>query len=126
MKEIKIIKQLIKSFNNGRAKIWKFKDLIKNYNVKKPNIIQFKPPSAEEEPQSRNNISIRLANKASPYGKEEFKEISLKAFFSTHIRELFTNRETNPDSTEEISDAINKVISKSSKIEKLKDHQPSI
>ena len=77
MKEITIIKQLIKSFNKGRANIQKFRDLIINHNIRKPDFIPFKPPSALEKPPSMSETIERLSGKTSPYGKEEFKEISL-------------------------------------------------
>ena len=120
MKEITIIKQLIKSFNKGRANIWKFKDLIINHNIRKPDFIPFKPPSALEKPPSMSDTVARLSGKASSYGKEEFKEISSKAFFSSHVRELFTTWETNPDSIEDLSDAVNEVI------ENLKNEYPRL
>ena len=110
MREITIIKQLIKSFNKGRANLWQFKDLIANHNIRKPDLIPVKPPSTMEKPPSLSETITRLSSKASPYSKEEFKEISLKAFFSLHVRELFTSWETNPESIEDLSDAVNEVI----------------
>ena len=51
-----------------------------------------------------------MPGKCSPYGKEEFKEISLRAFLSTHVRELFTNWEDDQTYITEITDAVNEVI----------------
>ena len=62
--------------------------MIMNHNIRKPDCIPIKPPSTMEKPPIMSDTVIRLSEKASPYGKEEFKEISLKAFFSSHVREL--------------------------------------
>ena len=70
MKEIKLIKQLVKSFNKSRVKMWKYKDLILNYHKGKPEFINLKPVSSNESPET-NNTASRLARKCSPYDKEE-------------------------------------------------------
>ena len=89
--------------------IWKYKDLITNFHKKKPNFVKIEQNLTSEKP-SINNTVARLVGKCSPYGKEEFKEISLRAFLSTHVRELFTNWEDDQTYITEITDAVNEVI----------------
>ena len=81
LKEINLIKKLIKSFNKSRVNIWKYKDLITNFHKKKPDFVKIEQNLTSEKP-SINDTVARLAGKCSPYGKEEFKEISLRAFLS--------------------------------------------
>ena len=42
MEETKLIKQLVRSFNKGRAKIWEYKDLILSYHKRKPDLMNYK------------------------------------------------------------------------------------
>ena len=78
LKEINLIRKLVKSFNKGRAKIWKYKDLILKYHKSKPDFINLKHEVSNESPNT-NDTAIRLAEKCSPYDKEEFKVISIRA-----------------------------------------------
>ena len=91
----KIIKQLVKSFNKSREKMWKYKDLIINYNRKKPELIHVKPLTIKS-PIDANDTVTRLTKRLSPYNEEDFKVISHRAFLSAHIRELLTEWEKDP------------------------------
>ena len=66
LKETKLIKQLVKSFNKSREKMWKYKDLILNYHKRKPDFINFKPVTSKD-PIDTNDTVLRLARKVSPY-----------------------------------------------------------
>ena len=109
LKEINLIRKLVKSFNKGRAKIWKYRDLIFTYHKSKPDFINLKHEASNESSNS-NDTAIRLAEKCSPYDKEEFKVISIRAFISTHMRELFTNWEEDPSTPIVLTEATNEVI----------------
>ena len=75
LKEINLIKKLVKSFNKSRVNIWRYKDLILNFRKKKPEFIRVEQDFNVDQ-LSINDTVVRLAGKCSPYGKEEFKEIS--------------------------------------------------
>ena len=42
LRETKLIKQLVKSFNKSREDMWKYKDVILSYHKKKPDFIKVK------------------------------------------------------------------------------------
>ena len=97
MEEIDLIKQLVKSFNKGRAKILTHKDLILNFNKRKPQYINYKQ-SPFRKPVDASNMVKNLLRKINPYNKEGLKVISIRAFRSVHIREILTKWEkTNPN-----------------------------
>ena len=59
LKEINLIKKLVKSFNKSRVNIWKYKDLITNFHKKKPKFIKIEQNLTSEKP-SINNTVARL------------------------------------------------------------------
>ena len=81
MEETKLIKQLVKSFNKGRAKIWEYKNLILNYNRKKPHFINYKQTPIKKPIEASDTVK-KLARKVSPYDKEDLRVISIRAFLS--------------------------------------------
>ena len=109
MEETKLIKQLVRSFNKGRAKIWEYKDLILSYHQRKPNLINYKQTPFKKPIEASGTVK-RLARKVSPYDKEDFEIISIRAFLSAHIREILAKWEEDPSTPIILTDASNKVI----------------
>ena len=93
LRETKLIKQLVKSFNKSREDMWKYKDVILSYHKKNPDFIKVDQTAPKDHihvrsPTAENNTVSRLVKKLSPYNEREFKIISSRAFLSVHIREI--------------------------------------
>ena len=126
LKETKLIKRLVKSFNKSRESIWKFKDVIRSYHKKKPEFIKVKqiPPT---DSSSGNKVASRLFKKVSPYNERDFKIISSRAFLSPHIREILSKWEEDPSKPVNITEASYEVIEASYEvIENLKLEYPKL
>ena len=80
MDETKLIKQLVRKFNKGRANIWKYKDLILCYNKRKPSYINYKQVPFRK-PLKISNTILNLTRKVNPFNKEEFEAIGLSCQF---------------------------------------------
>ena len=71
LRETKTIKQLVRSFNRSREKMWKYKDVILNYHVRKPDFMKCREP-AHTAPQKGSPTMTRLIEKVSPYNEKDF------------------------------------------------------
>ena len=109
LRETKTIKQLIRSFNRSREKMWKYKDIILNYHVRKPDFMKCKEP-AQTAHQNDSPTMTRLIEKVSPYNEKDFKVISIRAFLSIHMREMFTTWEEDNSKPIILNEAANEVI----------------
>ena len=109
LKETKIIKQLVKSFNKSREKMWKYKDLILNYKRGKLGFINVKPLTIKNPIDTSDTVK-RLTKRISPDNEEDFKVISHRAFHSAHIRELLTEWEKDPSTPIIHNEATSEVI----------------
>ena len=89
--------------------MWKHKDIILNYHVRKPDFMKCKEP-AHTAPQNDSPTMTLLIEKVSPYNEKDFKVISNRAFLSLHIREMFTTWEEDNSKPIILNEAANKVI----------------
>ena len=89
--------------------MWKYKDFIHSYHMRKPDFIKYKQPTLKA-PTNDNITKTLLMGKLSPYNEKDFKIISLRAFLSVHIREMFTAWEKDISNPIIISEASNEVI----------------
>ena len=74
-----------------------------SYHKRKPRFINYKQTPIKKPIDASGTVK-RLTRKVSPYDKEEFEIISIRAFFSVHIRE------EDPSTPITIDDASNEVI----------------
>ena len=109
LRETKIIKQLVRRFNRSREKRWKYKDVIRSYHMRKPDLMKCKQPPLKAS-NNDNTTMTRLMEKFSPYNEKDFRAISLRAFLSVHIREMFTKWEKNVSEPIILTEAANEVI----------------
>ena len=94
LRETKLIRNLIKSFNSSRENLRKYRDIILSYNKKKPNLFKLrtttkKIKTANKDASNEKKVLTRLVEKLSPYSERDFKIISSRAFLSVHVREIF-------------------------------------
>ena len=108
MEETNLIKKLVRNFNKGRAKIWEYKDLILSYK-RKPHLISYKQ-TPFRKPVDASKTVKNLTRKLSPYNKEGFKIISIRAFLSVHKWEILTKWEKDQSTPIILNEASNKVI----------------
>ena len=92
------------------AHIWQYRDTILNHHSGKPIFLQVKCPSGRSPSTKEGDTIIRLKRKSNPYGKQELDEISLRAYTSIHIQEIFKEWENDPSIVENMSDEAIKVI----------------
>ena len=115
LRETKLVKRLVKSFNNSREKIRKYRDLILSFNKMKPRLFKIKYSTKKIKTANKNasnekKVISRLVDKLSPYNEREFKIISSRAFLSAHVREVFSEWEKDPSLPISITEASNEVI----------------
>ena len=94
LRETKLIRNLIKSFNSSRENLRKYRDIILSYNKKKPNLFKLrtttkKIKTANKDASNEKKVLARLVEKLNPYSERDFKIISSRAFLSVHVREIF-------------------------------------
>ena len=115
LRETKLVKRLVKSFNDSRENIWKYRDLILSFNKKKPRLFKIKNSTKKIKTANKNasnekKVISRLVEKLSPYNEREFKIISSRAFLSAHVREVLSEWEKDPSIPISITEASNEVI----------------
>ena len=103
-KEVELIKILVERFNNSRERLWKYKQEISNKIFLKPNPLRQTAPRRPTtsrffkqkwcKPQEISSTRTRMFRNYT-YNNKEFKLISLRAFYSSSIRETMTIWEEN-------------------------------
>ena len=93
----------------SREKMWKYKDVIRSYHMRKPDLMKCKHPPLKAS-NNDNTTMTRLMEKLSPYNEKDFRVISLRAFLSVHIREMFTTWEEDISKPIILNEAANEVI----------------
>ena len=105
--EIELINKLVRSFNESRIKVISFKNRILSHHINSGNRFSIKNlPSTKP---SDRPIAKRLSEDFT-YNDRDFKKISIRAFLSENVREVFSNWESNNLSTIKSNEAVDIVL----------------
>ena len=105
--EIETIIKLVRSFNESRIKVISFKNTILSHHINSKNRSSFKFPTRTISPE--RPIAKKLSEEFT-YSEKVFKEISIKAFLSENVREVFSNWESNNLTSIESNKAVDLVL----------------
>ena len=105
--EIETIIKLVRSFNESRIKVISFRSTILSHHINSKNRSSIKVESSTKP--SERPIAKRLSEEFT-YSEKVFKEISIKAFLSENVREVFSNWEGNNLASIESNEAVDLVL----------------
>ena len=105
--EVEVIIKLVRSFNESRINVISFRNTILSHHINSKNRFSVKPPP-HTKPTERPNAK-RLSEEFT-YSEKVFKQISIKAFLSDNVKEVFSNWKNNNLTSIESNEAVDIVL----------------